>query len=179
MSTSLVKVNLDALNDVVGAMEEDVMRAARPVAQVGAEVLYRAVKRNVQALGHVTGNLERAIYQAFVEKQSGPGHAVYDISWNPRKAPHGYVVENGHIQRYAVHLGKNGHWYTLVRPEAKGRPKPRRNATQAERDAYYVLRDGGPKQVPAKAFVRSAASAIPAAEAAMEAKFFEELGNDF
>lgn len=171
-------VDLSALNEQLGAAQEDVERAARPAAQAGAEVLYRAVKRNVAALGEKTGNLYNAIYQAFSERQSWPGHATYEISWNPRKAPHGYLVENGHIQRYASYVGSDGNWYTAVRPEMRGKPKPRRGASQAVKDAYYVLRAGGPVQVPAKAFVRSAASQMAAAQAAAEARFFKELGYD-
>lgn len=178
MTTSVIHVDLDGLNAFVDALEEDVERAARPAAQAGAEVLYQAVLRNVQALGRVTGNLESSIYQAFVAKESAPGVAKYDVTWNHRRAPHAYLVEFGHIQRYAVHLGKDGKWYTLVRPSMRGKPKPRRGASQAEKDAYYVPRPGGPQQIAAKAFVRSAAASIPAAEAAMEAKFFEITGGE-
>jgi hypothetical protein len=150
-----IKVDLDELNASIGAMEEDVEAAARPAAQAGAEVLYRAVQRNVQALGSVTGNLQAAIYQAYVERESGPGHAKYDISWNHRKAPHGHLLENGFIQKYKAYVGSDGHWYTN-----KKAPLPT------------------PIQRPAKAFVRSAAALIPEAEAAMEAKFFEAVGGE-
>jgi hypothetical protein len=155
MTNPLVRLDLDEINSWVGALEEDVERAARPAAQAGAEVLYRAVKRNVQALGRVTGNLDSSIYQAYVDKESGPGHAKYDISWNHRKAPHGHLLENGFIQKYKVYLGSDGHWYTR-----KDLPLPT------------------PVQRPAKAFVRSAAASIPEAEAAMEAKFFEIVGGE-
>lgn len=155
MSTSLIRVDLDDMNASIGAMEEDVERAARPTAQAGAEVLYRAVLRNVRALGRVTGNLESSVYQAFVAKESGAGFAKYDISWNHRKAPHGHLLENGFIQKFKVYLGKDGRWYTN-----KKAPLPT------------------PVQRPAKAFVRSAAASIPEAEAAMEAKFFELVGGE-
>lgn len=178
MSSFKGGVDLDGLNAMLGALEEDVERAARPAAQAGIQVIYDAVKRNVNALGKKTGNLDRSIYQAFVEKESSPGVAAYEVSWNPRKAPHAFLVENGHIQRYAQYLGKDGKWHTAVRPEMRGKPKPPRRAAQSVKDAYYVLRKGGPVQVPAQSFVRKAASEIPAAQAAAEARFFRELGYD-
>lgn len=41
------------------------------------------------------GNLKRAIYQVFAEKQSGNGIATYKITWNHKKAPYGFMVEFG------------------------------------------------------------------------------------
>jgi len=168
-------VDIDALladtDDEIAAIEA----AARPAAQAGAQVLYDAVKANVRRLGKKTGNLEGAIQQAYATKEGRAGFARYDISWSHIKAPHGHLLEDGWIQRYAVYMGKNGKWYTLVRPEKRGTPKPKRSAPQSVKDAYYVLRPGGPVQHPAKAFVRSAAQYIPAAEDAMEKRFFEEL----
>lgn len=153
MTGFTMRLDLDDLNDYVGALEEQVEAAARPVAQAGAEVLYRAVMRNVNALGKVTGNFAASIYQAYAKNESGPGHAVYDISWNHRKAPHGHLIEDGFIQKFKVYLGKDGKWYTN-----KKAPLP------------------APVQRAAKAPVRRAASAIPEAEAAMEAKFYELVG---
>lgn len=150
-----ISMDVTGFDAAVDALEEDVLAAIRPAAQAGAEVLYSAVLRNVSRLGPVTGNLERSIYQAYVDRESGPGHAKYDISWNHRKAPHGHLLENGFIQKYKAYVGSDGHWYTN-----KKAPLPT------------------PIQRPAKAFVRSAAALIPEAEAAMEAKFFEVVGGE-
>jgi hypothetical protein len=79
------------------------------------------------------------------------------VSWNHRKAPHGHLVEFGHVQRYASYVGKDGNWYTAVRPEMRGKPKPKRGASQAAKDAYYVKLPA-PRQVPAHAPVRRATS---------------------
>ena len=49
----------------------------------------------------------------------------------------------------------------------EGRKPPGRRASQAEKDAYYVTLDT-PKQVPGKAFIRSASSASPEAAKAAE-----------
>ncbi|MBV2184457.1 MAG: hypothetical protein KUL88_07955, partial [Rhizobium sp.] len=90
--------------------------------------------------------------------------------WNAKKAPHGHLLEYGHVQRYAVFIGKDGKWHTAIRPEKLGTPKPRRNASQAEKDAYYLPRKGGPRFVAARPFVRPAAAKFPEAVAAMEAE---------
>ena len=92
------------------AFEATVQTAVRPSAQAGAEVLYREVRARVSHIGYKTGNLRNAIYQAYSRENSGPGVAQYNISWNARKAPHGHLVEMGHLQRYAVYLGKDGNW---------------------------------------------------------------------
>jgi hypothetical protein len=64
----------------------------------------------------------------------------------------------------------------IVRPEKRGTAKPRKRASQAEKDAYWIPREGGPKQVAARPFMRPAFYQQGAAIAAMRAKFFELLG---
>lgn len=174
-NTVNMAVDLGAFNDMISELEEDIQAAVRPAAQAGAQVLYDAVVRNVNALGKKSGNLAGAIYQAYSEENSGPGKATYHISWNASKAPHGGLVEYGHIQRYAVNLAKDGNWYTLVKPSMRGKPKPKRNASQAEKDAYYILRAGGPRQIAAQPFIRPAFYRQGEAIAAVEKKFFEVL----
>jgi hypothetical protein len=168
--------SIDALLDQLG---DDVETAARPAAQAGAQVLYEEVQSNVRRLGRKTGNLYNAIYQAFSASNSGPGKATYHIGWRTSgagtKAPHGHLVEYDHIQRYATYIGRDGKWYTAVRPSMRGRPKPSRRASQAVKDAYYVPRKGGPQQIPGKRFIRNAASKFPQALDAAEAKLLEFL----
>ncbi|RZI62441.1 MAG: HK97 gp10 family phage protein [Rubrivivax sp.] len=167
--------------DISGALAfldegaELMVDAARPAAQAGAQVLYDAVKRNVSALGRKTGKLEGSIYQKFSDELSRGGRRVYRISWNAKKAPHGHLVEFGFLQSYVMYQGNDGRVRPLVRPGMEGLPRPGRWATRAEKDAYYVPLPGGPKQRPGKAFVRSAASQFPKAQAAMEARYLEEL----
>jgi hypothetical protein len=163
---------LDSLMDELSVQAEE---AVRPAAQAAAQVLYEAVKQNVNGIGKKTGNLANSIYQVYSQQNSNEGRATYHVSWNHKKAPHGHLVEYGHIQRYATYVGKNGKWYTAVRPEARGKPKPRRKATQAEKDAYYVLRPGGPAQIAARSFVRRAASAFPKALDAAEAELLKRM----
>ena len=169
-----IRVDTAALGDLFDHLNAEVVAAVRPAAQAASQVLYDAVKSNVAALGRKTGNLDRAIYQAYSAAHSAAGKATYHISWNARKAPHGGLVEFGHIQRYASYLGSDGNWHTAVRPSMRGKPAPKRRASQAVKDAYYVLRAGGPVQVAARPFVRGAASradqAVEAAKAVLLAK---------
>lgn len=168
-------VDLTGFNALIAEMEEDVTAAVRPAAQAGAEVIYRAVMKNVNALGRKSGNLAGAIYQAYSEKESNPQKARYDISWNQRKAPHALLVEYGYIQRYAVNMAEDGKFYTVVRPSMRGKPAPSKRASQAVKDAYYVLRAGGPQQIAAKPFLRPAVAVFPEAEQAVRDRFFQAL----
>jgi hypothetical protein len=169
------RIELKAADLGLDVLAAEALAAARPAAQAGAQVLYDQVKANVGRLGRKTGNLAASIYQAYNEGQSGDGRASYSVSWNKKKAPHGYLVEFGHLQRYEIARDPLGRMFPMVRPEMIGQPKPRRRASQAQKDAYYVPLAGGPRQVPAKAFIRSAASRMPQAQDAMRDRFFAEL----
>lgn len=162
---SMLSMDMSSLDTMLNEMGDEAEEAARPAAQAAAQVLYDEVVRNVGAIPTKTGKLRQAIYQAFSEANSGPGHATYHVSWNVRKAPHGHLVEFGHIQRYVTYIGKDGNYYTAKRPESRGKPRPARTATQAVKDAYYVPLTT-PKQVPARSFVRRATSKFPQAVAA-------------
>ena len=159
---SFLSVDLGSLNVLMEALGDKADETARPASQAAAQVLYDEVKRNVAALPQKTGNLARAIYQVYSRDNSSPGKATYQVSWNVRKAPHGHLIEFGHIQRYVSYLGSDGNFYTAVRPGMRGKRKPSRNASQSVKDAYYVLLPA-PKQVAAKPFVRPAVSKFPEA----------------
>jgi len=164
-----------ALKDLgLDQLAAESLEAVRPAAQAGAQVLYDQVKANVARLRKVTGNLDRSIYQAHMD-DTAPGRSGYRISWNKSKAPHGYLVEFGYLQRYEIARDARGRMFPMVRPEMVGKPKPKRSASQAVKDAYYVPRKGGPLQIPAKAFIRSAASKMPQARQAIADRFFSEL----
>lgn len=79
-------------------------KAVRPAAQDGAQVFYDEVKQRVplSAKPHKSGKktynpgtLRKAIYQAFADKESGDGKAVYRLSWNKTHAFYGRFVEFG------------------------------------------------------------------------------------
>ena len=156
-------INLSGVEALFEDLGDAAEQAVRPAAQAAAQQLYNAAKANVAALGGVTGNLASSIYQAFSQDNSGPGLATYHVSWNHSKAPHGGLVEHGHWQRYQVVTTKSGKWVTVAKPESAGKKKPRHRASQAEKDAYYMPRQGGPIYIPGKAFMRRALGAAPAA----------------
>lgn len=157
-NTVSVKLDMGAVNDMLHKLEGDIHKAVRPAAQAAAEVMYRIVLGNVDAIGKVTGNLRASIYQVFSEdksKAAGDGYsrAVYHVSWNAKKAPHGHLVEYGHLQKYQVYLGKDGKWYT------------NKKAPLAH-----------PKQIAARPFIRPAFARQDEAVAAAKATLLELLG---
>lgn len=137
----------------LGEFVADAEAAVRPAAQAGAQVIYDAVLRNVAGIKRHTGNLARSIYQVYSKDQSTSSRAVYEISWNHRKAPHGWLVEWGHLQRYQVSYD----------------PQTRRYFTHTDRPLPT------PKLVAARPFLRPALSLLPQADAAMRARYAEEL----
>ncbi len=170
-----IRMNMQGLEKGIARWKGGLIDCVRPAAQAGAQVLYDQVVQNVAAIGTKTGNLKRSIYQVYSGQNLNPKRAKYVVSWNARKAPHGHLIEYGHIARYQAYINKRGEWKTLIRPEMRGKPKPKRNASQAVKDSYYVLRKGGPLQVPARSFVRNAIAQFPEAQAAMKKRFYQEL----
>ncbi len=147
-----ISVDLQDIGAEMDATAEVIEAAARPAAQAGAQVIYDQVKLNVSKIGRKSGRLASSIYQAF-SKDSRPGRPSYDISWNPAKAPHAYLVEYGHVARYRVYFNdKTGRFVTI-----KSQPDP------------------SPQIVAARPYVRPAVAAFPRAEQAMRERFFEEL----
>jgi hypothetical protein len=174
---SLLQLDLSHLESEIEAMGDAAEAAARPASQAAAQVLYDEVRRNVAAIPQKTGKLANSIYQVYSQSRSGPGIATYHVSWNHRKAPHGGLVEFGHIQRYVTDQGSDGNFYTAIRPSKRGTRRPRRNASQAEKDAYYVPLPA-PKQIAARAFVRRATSKSEQAAEAAKTKLLQAINND-
>lgn len=173
-NTATMAIDTSGFEEFLDALGDAAEAAVRPAAQAGTQVLYEAVKLNVSKIGKVSGNLASSIYQVYSQDNSGPSTATYHVSWNHSKAPHGGLVEYGHWQRYQVVQSKAGKFVTAVRPEKAGQPKPRRRASQAEKDAYYVPRPGGPVYVPGKAFMRQALAVTPeAVRQAMQKVIFD------
>lgn len=99
-----VEFDLSKLTAKLDGLTKAAEDAARPAAQAGAEVFYNEVKQRVpvSAAPHKSGKktyspgtLRKAIYQAFADKESGDGKAVYRISWNKTHAFYGRFVEFG------------------------------------------------------------------------------------
>ena len=64
-------------------------------AQAAAQVFYDGVVANVDALGTVTGNLRRAIYQAYAQDESSAEASYYCVSWSEYHAFYGQFPEFG------------------------------------------------------------------------------------
>jgi len=163
MDTSPIERALTALGD-------DIKAAIRPAAQAAAEVLYQEVKKNVRAIPKKTGILENSIYQVYSTTLSSKGDfATYHISWNTKKAKHGWLVENGYMRRYQTYNDANGHFRLMISPGMKGKPVPVRKDPQDYKDSYWVPIVGGPVQVLPTPFVRPAMAKYPqATKAAMQ-----------
>ena len=170
-----IDIDTTGLEAAIDKIEADVKKAIRPAAQAGAQVLYNEVKLNVSRIKSLTGNLNESIYQVFsqsksVESGDGYSKAVYEISYNHTKAPHGYLIEKGRLQRYKMTVYKDGSIRPMVRPSMRGKPAPKPSASQAAKDDYYVTLPK-PIQIPGKAFVRNAQDKTPQAVEAMIATF--------
>lgn len=158
-----IKADVSGLKSYLAQLGDQVEEAARPAAQAGAEVLYKEVQANVSKIRRKTGNLARSIYQAYSENNSSPGRATYHVSWNAKKAPHGHLVEYGHLQRYEYYKDEKGNIRPKVRAGMEGKPRPKSGSrNRAALDAYYVTLPN-PKQVAARPFVRPAMSKFPQA----------------
>lgn len=135
------------------AVKANPMDIARPVAHAAARVFYEATLRNVRTrVGKVSGNLENSIYYTFSQDNSSETRATYHVSWNKKKAPHGFLIEFGHWSYYKVVKLANGKWIT---PKRGNGPKPARNADQSVKNAYYIPREA-PKWISARPFLRPA-----------------------
>jgi hypothetical protein len=130
MSSVSIKFDAESAFAALDRLEETATKAVRPAA--GAQVFYDEVNVNVARIKKKTGNLASSIYQVYSKDNSDEKRATYHISWNARKAPHGHLVEFGHIMTRKAYIGSDGNWYT----------------------SNVLL--AAPKQVAAKPFVRPA-----------------------
>jgi HK97 gp10 family phage protein len=126
-NTVTMSVDASGFHKLMGDLVDAAAEAVRPAAQAGAQVFYDRAVANVNGLAHAplkvaalgskTGNLKGSIYQVYSKTKSTEGEqATYHISWNARKAPHGHLVEYGHIMRYRTFVAtkgpKKGQWVT-------------------------------------------------------------------
>jgi hypothetical protein len=117
-------MDLTGLYAYLDDLETEIGESCRPAAQAAAQVFYNLAKQNVNRIGKKTGNLAGSIYQKYSKENSEDGKiAWYNVSWNVHtgkqitRAPHGHLVEYGHIQKYRQILltkgPKKGQWVTL------------------------------------------------------------------
>lgn len=149
-----MKANFDDVRALLaGLSQASQEEVTRPAAQAGAQVFVDEVRARVNGIGRVTGNLRDSIYQVYSKDNSFGGRAEYHISWNYKTAPHGHLVEYGHVMRYKTYVGRDGNWYT---------------------DKRFPL--PVPKHVPAKPFLRPAYDAAKdRAATAMKVRFMDEF----
>ena len=90
-----------------------------------------AVKAKRRVHRQVTGNHRNApSYEVFSKDNSGKGVATYQVSWNAEESPHGHLLEYGHVQRYAVFIGKDGR-VAYQQEKARAAPANRRPPVRA------------------------------------------------
>lgn len=155
MSLTL-RLDTSGLDTLFARLNEKAAEAVRPAAYAGTRVIYDQVVQNVSRIRSLTGNLKNSIYHVYSKDNSVDGkRATYEISWNYKKAPHGVLVEFGHLVRYKYYQDENGNVRPMVRPEKIGTPPPKRSASRAAKDAYYVTLPAPYKTVP-QPFMRNA-----------------------
>ena len=183
----------------IDGLEEKIKASIRPAAFAGSDVFYKEVRTRALTIGG-SKRLQDSVYQKFVADSAEGAlgeSATYHISWRKQRAktnikgaksedaglPYstiGFWVEFGRWQRYMVRTDKNGEWYTVARPESKGKPAPGRGASQAVKDAYWMPRKDGPVYWLPKSFLRSSyeakkAEAVKAAQDRMKELIREAL----
>ena len=158
------------LDEILGEFDDlayRVEKATRPAAQAAAQVFYDEARLNVSRLNKWTartpgnrqpGVLQDAIYQTFSKDNSGANLATYHVSWNHKKAPHGHLLEYGHMQPYEYYIDKRGFFHTKVRPSmlADYLKFYRNKAVPKHLRDKYFIRLPVPKQIPAYPFIRPA-----------------------
>lgn len=97
-------MDLGGINAQLDRLAARAKASARQAAQAGAQVYHDEVRARVPVSAkphksgkktYTPGTLRRAVYQAFVQDESGPGRATYRISWNKSHAFYGRFVEFG------------------------------------------------------------------------------------
>lgn len=144
-----VRADFSAALAALDQIETRAKAAARPAAQAGAQLLYEEAKARapVAAAAHVLksgrvippGALKASIYQVYSKSNSSEadGRATYHVSYNAKKAPHGALVEFGHVQTRVAYLGKDGRWYTSKAPLAAPRHVAARPYLRPAYDAVH------------------------------------------
>lgn len=110
-----IKFDVSKFKEQLNATSDKLHQATRPAAQAGAQIMYERAKAlaPVSKKAHLfeiegrvygpfkPGNLRDSIYQAFSSDKSFKDVSTYEVSWNKKKAPYGYVAELGNSQSSA------------------------------------------------------------------------------
>lgn len=128
-----IAFDFSGVEAALDGMAQGSQEALRPAAQAGAQVLYDEVLVRVPVAkrerklksGRIIapGALRAAIYQVYSKDRSTKDRAVYHVSWNAKKAPHGHLVERG-TSRAPAH--------PFLRPSFDARAKDALQAARTE-----------------------------------------------
>ena len=106
-------INTRALDAAMDGIKAKAEAAIRPAAQAGAQVYYDAVKAatpvskkahwfhgtsfksNGTKYWFESGSLKNAVYQVYSKGNSNASKAEYQVAWNHRKVPYGFMVAGG------------------------------------------------------------------------------------
>lgn len=116
----IAAVDLSGLESLFDDLGDAAEEAARPAAQAAAQVFYDTAKANVSRIKKLSGNLDKAIYQAFSPENSGQGVAEYHINGTqrPRRTAICWRSDSGSATRWS--WTRKG-WVTLARRRAPAR----------------------------------------------------------
>lgn len=94
----MLTIDASALNGLAEKVREYSGRVQTDVAFAGAAamatVIYQGARGNA-ARNRKSGLLLSAIYRVYAEDQSSTTLKTYHVSWNKKRAPHGYQIEFG------------------------------------------------------------------------------------
>ncbi|OXE36909.1 MAG: hypothetical protein CGW95_04810 [Phenylobacterium zucineum] len=126
-NTFSIRVDTSGVNDLLASIVDGAGAAVRPAAQAGSQVFSDGTHSIVDGMPVKTGNLRDSIYQVYSKANSKDGQiAEYHVSWNVIKAPHGRLVEWGHMMRYKTFIPKSGKrkgMWTTVKSKPLAQPK--------------------------------------------------------
>lgn len=102
-------MNVKQFTDQLQATADQMMKATRPAAQAGSQIIYERAKLNapVGKKSHyftiqgrrygpfAPGNLKNSVYQVFSDSKSFRDVSTYEISFNKQAAPYGFVITRG------------------------------------------------------------------------------------
>lgn len=107
--TVRINMNVAKFQQQLLATQAQLMKATRPAAQAGAQIIYERARLNapVSKRSHyfhiegrkygpfAPGTLRDSIYQVFATSMSYRDVSVYEISFNKKEAPYGFTVTRG------------------------------------------------------------------------------------
>jgi HK97 gp10 family phage protein len=76
----------------------DAARAAAPVSLQGHYFYGSSHKKTGQKYWFNAGTLRNSIYRVYSKRKSNADQVVYDVSWNHKKCPYGFMVEFGTVR---------------------------------------------------------------------------------